>query len=583
MTDDWVAQGGWTTEDAVRLYAAHRLGLVRTASLLVGDQDAAEDLVRDTFAAFLARRHGVHDPDEALDRLRSALVLRSRRAVRDDQRARPDEKPRNLIEAVRRLPARQREVLVLRYWCRLSELQTADALGTSATTTRSRTRRALEALAASGASGTSGGFSAREEGAAADPSLEDRLGSVFAARAEAVALEDLRPFEVPEPARRNRRLVALMAGATAAAAVVAAPFLTGAEDKPPPADPPGAVRMDVDGDGDPDLVSVSFDLAAHTYLLRVAVFDGPTVTHQGLALHAPTILGGADLDDDYSAEVALKVSQSTARLPEFFRYVDGRLTRLDTPAVTERVHGWDSESPGNQFTLQDGRLYTWALQPSAPDGADTVAFWAWRVRGDALLPGPRQQRCLSVEDPMPVECGVIPEEESQETTADLDGDGLPDDVRLSFTAAQIQHSIAGYRVRAALSGGGSVAAEGPAGGRPMLLNPLSLGHDERQQVLVSQAAGDSLSLSLFGLLDHRLVLLLEPKQPELGYGVHDGRVYRWAASPGRLVTFTKAALVSPGVRRVDGFEWRVRAGSLVARPLDDQCLRAGRGYLPEPC
>jgi len=47
---------------------------------------------------------------------------------------------------MRRLPARQREALVLRYFADMSEQQTAQAMGVSRGTVKSTTARALAAL-----------------------------------------------------------------------------------------------------------------------------------------------------------------------------------------------------------------------------------------------------------------------------------------------------------------------------------------------------------------------------------------------------------------------------------------------------
>ncbi len=51
-----------------------------------------------------------------------------------------------MLAAVRRLPARQREALVLRYYADLSEAQTAEAMGISQGAVKSHTSRALGAL-----------------------------------------------------------------------------------------------------------------------------------------------------------------------------------------------------------------------------------------------------------------------------------------------------------------------------------------------------------------------------------------------------------------------------------------------------
>jgi RNA polymerase sigma factor (sigma-70 family) len=51
-----------------------------------------------------------------------------------------------LLAALRQLPPRQREVIVLRYWADLTDTQIADALGCSPGTVRSQLSRALAKL-----------------------------------------------------------------------------------------------------------------------------------------------------------------------------------------------------------------------------------------------------------------------------------------------------------------------------------------------------------------------------------------------------------------------------------------------------
>jgi RNA polymerase sigma factor (sigma-70 family) len=53
---------------------------------------------------------------------------------------------RQVIDALRTLPRRQREVLVLRYWSDLSEAEIATALGVARGTVKSSASRALDAL-----------------------------------------------------------------------------------------------------------------------------------------------------------------------------------------------------------------------------------------------------------------------------------------------------------------------------------------------------------------------------------------------------------------------------------------------------
>jgi len=146
------------------LYAAHRLGLVRLATLLVDDQETAEEVVQDAFAGLQARWRRLDDPDKALAYLRAAVVNRGRSVLRRRRTVRAYVAPREVtfesaetaavlsagrrrvIDAVQRLSPRRREVLVLRYWSELSEAEIAAALGISPGTVKSTASRALVAL-----------------------------------------------------------------------------------------------------------------------------------------------------------------------------------------------------------------------------------------------------------------------------------------------------------------------------------------------------------------------------------------------------------------------------------------------------
>ena len=145
------------------LYLAHRLRLVRLAVLLVDDVETAEDVVQDVFAK-LSRSFRLDDTDRALAYLQRAVVngcrsvLRRRRTVRSTvlphqpSGGGPEaavilaEEHREVLAALHRLPPRQREVLVLRYWSDLSESQIAETLGISRGTVKSTASRALAAL-----------------------------------------------------------------------------------------------------------------------------------------------------------------------------------------------------------------------------------------------------------------------------------------------------------------------------------------------------------------------------------------------------------------------------------------------------
>ena len=155
---------GLEAAELAELYTAHRLSLVRLALLLVDDVASAEDVVHDVFAALASRRDGLRDRSAALGYLRTAVVNRSRSALRRRRTARayappldlepesPDslavlaEEHREVLAALGGLAPRQREVVVLRYWSDLSEAEIATTLGISRGTVKSTASRALSAL-----------------------------------------------------------------------------------------------------------------------------------------------------------------------------------------------------------------------------------------------------------------------------------------------------------------------------------------------------------------------------------------------------------------------------------------------------
>lgn len=158
---------GWSADEALeQLYAAHWRSLVRLSVLLVHDQGAAEEIVQDAFVAVHHRWNNLRSPDLGLAYLRQAVVNRSRshlrhRTVVTAHLARstaPDDEPgpdagvgdvvrrAAVLDALRQLPERQREVLALRYYLDLSESEIADALGISRGAVKSHASRGSAAL-----------------------------------------------------------------------------------------------------------------------------------------------------------------------------------------------------------------------------------------------------------------------------------------------------------------------------------------------------------------------------------------------------------------------------------------------------
>jgi len=150
------------------LYEANALGLVRLAVIMLGDRQAAEDVVQDAFFGLYRNWSRLDDPGKALAYVRSSVLNGCRAAVRGqtrrdrrDRAAATDarssiesaealvllsEEHREVLLAVRRLPERQREALVLRFYFGLSEEETARAMRISRGTVKSSLSRALAAL-----------------------------------------------------------------------------------------------------------------------------------------------------------------------------------------------------------------------------------------------------------------------------------------------------------------------------------------------------------------------------------------------------------------------------------------------------
>lgn len=155
----------WGADEAVtHLYAAHYRSLVRLAALLLRDTASAEEVVQDAFVAMHGAWRRLDDPDRALAYLRQSVVNRSRSALRHRsvvERHVPAASPdaasaehgalaalerESVLAALRALPVRQREVLVLRYYADLTEADIADTLGISRGAVKSHASRGMAAL-----------------------------------------------------------------------------------------------------------------------------------------------------------------------------------------------------------------------------------------------------------------------------------------------------------------------------------------------------------------------------------------------------------------------------------------------------
>jgi RNA polymerase sigma factor (sigma-70 family) len=137
------------------LFEAERAAMVRLAVLLVDSPALAEEIVQDAFESVTARwadieRPGAYLRTSVVNGCRMALRRRSiGRRLDPPQPAAPVDAPTELVElheALRRLPTRQRLVLVLRYLRDLPDPEIAELIGCRPATVRSAAARGLRAL-----------------------------------------------------------------------------------------------------------------------------------------------------------------------------------------------------------------------------------------------------------------------------------------------------------------------------------------------------------------------------------------------------------------------------------------------------
>ena len=146
------------------MFSAHARSLVRLADMFVADRMSAEDMVQEAFIRLAGAATRIDDPAKAAAYLRSivlnlcrdhnrrGLVLLHYRHPGASPAASVDEEvvfrddQRSLIDALARLPTRQRDALVLRYWMDLPYAQIAMTLGISVNSVKTHLRRGMKGL-----------------------------------------------------------------------------------------------------------------------------------------------------------------------------------------------------------------------------------------------------------------------------------------------------------------------------------------------------------------------------------------------------------------------------------------------------
>jgi RNA polymerase sigma-70 factor (sigma-E family) len=155
------------TATLAEMHREHYRSLVKLASLLVDDRATCEEVVQDAFVAVFRSAARLRDETKLPAYLRSAVLNGARSQLRKRQvrtRVRPVDPPateaasaeadalaaddkRALLDALRSLPDRQRDVLVLRFYLDLAESEIAETLGIGGGTVKTHARRGLDALA----------------------------------------------------------------------------------------------------------------------------------------------------------------------------------------------------------------------------------------------------------------------------------------------------------------------------------------------------------------------------------------------------------------------------------------------------
>jgi RNA polymerase sigma-70 factor (sigma-E family) len=166
-----VREASWRVPDSTatahaltQTYQAHYGSLLRLAALLLDDAASCEDVVQEAFIRVHLASRRLRDPDKTLAYLRQTVVNLSRSTLRrrlvglrlapkpmpdaaSAEEAAYDSLERDeLIQALRGLQRRQREVIVLRYFSELTEAEVANTLGISIGSVKAYGSRGIDAL-----------------------------------------------------------------------------------------------------------------------------------------------------------------------------------------------------------------------------------------------------------------------------------------------------------------------------------------------------------------------------------------------------------------------------------------------------
>ena len=148
----------------IELYHTYAADLLEMLWVFVGDKATAEDLVQESFIRVHRARPQVAHGNALRAYLRTTafnlarsgfrrkLVALRHRPPQSEPTASPEvdvmlsEDQHELATALRRLPTRQRQCIVLRYWSELSDHEVADELGISVNSVKTHLRRGMAGM-----------------------------------------------------------------------------------------------------------------------------------------------------------------------------------------------------------------------------------------------------------------------------------------------------------------------------------------------------------------------------------------------------------------------------------------------------
>ncbi|MGI9616386.1 MAG: RNA polymerase sigma factor [Acidimicrobiales bacterium] len=149
-----------------RLFEQEARSLVRLARVFCDDRSSAEDIVQEAFIRLHRSAHTIREPDRAPAFLRSIVLnlardhnrrglmsLRHQNAGSTERTTTDPEEDviadgddRLVIDALRSLPPRQRECLVLRFYAQMTEREIAETVGISPNSVKTHCQRGLRSL-----------------------------------------------------------------------------------------------------------------------------------------------------------------------------------------------------------------------------------------------------------------------------------------------------------------------------------------------------------------------------------------------------------------------------------------------------